>query len=34
MTVPPRFGEHNGNIYGALGYSSEKLQELKAKEVI
>jgi crotonobetainyl-CoA:carnitine CoA-transferase CaiB-like acyl-CoA transferase len=34
MTFPPRFGEHNGNIYGALGYSSEKLQELKAKEVI
>ena len=34
MTFPPRFGEHNGNIYGALGYSSEKLLELKKKEVI
>lgn len=34
MTFPPRFGEHNGHIYGALGYSSGKLQELKKKEVI
>jgi formyl-CoA transferase len=34
MTFPPRFGEHNENIYGALGYSSEKLLEMKKKEVI
>jgi crotonobetainyl-CoA:carnitine CoA-transferase CaiB-like acyl-CoA transferase len=34
MTFPPRFGEHNAPVYGALGYSSEKLQELKGKEVI
>jgi len=34
MTFPPRFGEHNAHIYGALGYSSGKLQELKKKEVI
>jgi crotonobetainyl-CoA:carnitine CoA-transferase CaiB-like acyl-CoA transferase len=34
MTFPPRFGEHNDHIYGALGYSSEKLKELKQKEVI
>ncbi len=34
MTFPPRFGEHNAHIYGALGYSSGKLQELKEKEVI
>jgi crotonobetainyl-CoA:carnitine CoA-transferase CaiB-like acyl-CoA transferase len=34
MTFPPRFGEHNEKIYGALGYSSEKLKEMKTKEVI
>jgi formyl-CoA transferase len=34
MTFPPRFGEHNENVYGKLGYSSEKLLELKKKEVI
>jgi crotonobetainyl-CoA:carnitine CoA-transferase CaiB-like acyl-CoA transferase len=34
MTFPPRFGEHNKEIYGALGYSSEKRKEMKAKEVI
>ena len=34
MTFPPRFGEHNAHIYGALGYSSGKLLELKKKEVI
>lgn len=34
MTFPPRFGEHNASVYGALGYSSGKLQELKKKEVI
>ncbi len=34
MTFPPRFGEHNSEIYGGLGYSPEKLKELKEKEVI
>lgn len=34
MTFPPRFGEHNETIYGALGYSAGMLQELKEKEVI
>lgn len=34
MTFPPRFGEHNADLYGALGYSSEKLLELKKREVI
>jgi formyl-CoA transferase len=35
MTFPPRFGEHNREIYGGiLGFSEEKLLELKAKEVI
>ena len=34
MTFPPRFGEHNENIYGALGYSSGKLKELEGKGVI
>ena len=34
MTFPPRFGEHNENIYGALGHSSGKLKELEGKGVI
>lgn len=34
MTFPPRFGEHNESIYGAIGYSAGKLKELKEKEVI
>lgn len=35
LTFPPRFGEHNGEIYGeALGYSPDKLKELKEKQVI
>ena len=34
MTFPPRFGEHNSEIYGALGYSEEQIGGLKAKEVI
>jgi crotonobetainyl-CoA:carnitine CoA-transferase CaiB-like acyl-CoA transferase len=34
MTFPPRLGEHNENIYGALGYSSEKLREMKEKVII
>jgi formyl-CoA transferase len=35
MTFPPRFGEHNEEIYGTtLGYSAEKLAELKAKGIV
>jgi len=34
MAFPPRFGEHNESIYGALGYSAGELKELKEKEVI
>jgi len=34
MTFPPRFGEHNDKIYSALGYTPEKLKELKEKEII
>ncbi len=34
MTFPPRFGEHNSDFYGQLGYTPEKLKELKEKEII
>ncbi|MFW6054868.1 MAG: CoA transferase, partial [Thermodesulfobacteriota bacterium] len=35
LSFPPRFGEHNREIYAdALGYSDEELQELKAHKVI
>jgi crotonobetainyl-CoA:carnitine CoA-transferase CaiB-like acyl-CoA transferase len=35
LTFPPRFGEHNSEFYtDILGYSAEKLEELKAKNVI
>lgn len=35
LTFPPRFGEHNGHIYGeVLGYSPDKLKELKDRQVI
>jgi crotonobetainyl-CoA:carnitine CoA-transferase CaiB-like acyl-CoA transferase len=34
LPFPPRFGEHNGEIYGRLGYSEEDLNRLKEKEVI
>ncbi len=35
MTFPPRFGEHNREIYGnVLGYSEEQIEGLKAKKVI
>ena len=34
LSFPPRFGEHNGEIYGRLGYSTENLTELKDKGVI
>jgi len=35
LSFPPRFGEHNRQIYGEkLGYSEQALAELKAKGVI
>ena len=35
MTFPPRFGEHNEEIYGGLlGYGREKLKELKESKII
>jgi formyl-CoA transferase len=34
MSFPPRFGEHNSEIYGQIGYTIEKLKTLKEKEII
>jgi crotonobetainyl-CoA:carnitine CoA-transferase CaiB-like acyl-CoA transferase len=35
MTFPPRFGEHNAEIYGeVLGYEEKDLEELKQKGII
>ena len=34
LPFPPRFGEHNREIYGKLGYSEEDLERLKEKKVI
>jgi formyl-CoA transferase len=35
LSFPPRFGEHNEEVYGGLlGYSSEQLQGLKEKGII
>ncbi|UCB49543.1 MAG: CoA transferase [Deltaproteobacteria bacterium] len=34
LSFPPRFGEHNTEIYGRLGYSEEDLNRLKEKGVI
>jgi len=35
MSFPPRFGEHNEEIYGGLlGYSSAQLKEYKEKNII
>ena len=35
LSFPPRFGEHNGEIYGKrLGYSDEDLARLKESSVI
>lgn len=35
LPFPPRFGEHNEEIYGGLlGYSPERLKELKEKNII
>jgi len=34
LSFPPRFGEHNQEIYGQLGYSEEDLHRLQEKDVI
>jgi crotonobetainyl-CoA:carnitine CoA-transferase CaiB-like acyl-CoA transferase len=34
LRFPPRLGEHNESVYGALGYSTEQLAKLRAREVI
>jgi len=35
LPFPPRFGEHNEEIYGeVLGLSSSKIKELKEKGII
>lgn len=34
MTFPPRHGEHNESVYGALGMGAEELEALKADGVI
>jgi crotonobetainyl-CoA:carnitine CoA-transferase CaiB-like acyl-CoA transferase len=34
LSFPPRFGEHNREIYGKLGYSEEDLGRLKENKVI
>jgi len=35
LSFPPRFGEHNQDVYGQkLGYSDEKLRSLKEKGII
>jgi formyl-CoA transferase len=34
MTFPPRFGEHNKEIYTRIGYKAEDLEQLKARGVI
>ncbi len=34
LTFPPRLGEHNAGIYGELGYSVDRLQEMKEKKII
>jgi len=34
LSFPPRFGEHNEEIYGQLGYSDEDLKGFKEKGII
>ena len=34
LGFPPRFGEHNKEIYGGLGYSTQHLSRLKENKVI
>ena len=33
-TPPPRLGDHNGEVYGALGFSAEQIARLKEDNVI
>ncbi len=34
LSFPPRFGEHNQEIYGNLGYSDQELDDLKEKGIV
>jgi formyl-CoA transferase len=34
LSFPPRFGEHNSEFYGQIGYTDEMLAELKEKGVV
>ncbi|MBW2094360.1 MAG: CoA transferase [Deltaproteobacteria bacterium] len=34
LSFPPRFGEHNEEIYGGLGYSRDHLSRLKEQRII
>ncbi len=34
LSFPPRFGEQNKEIYGAIGYSEQQLSKLKEKGII
>ena len=34
LPFPPRFGEHNGEVYGRIGYTDEELKEFKEKGII
>ena len=34
LSFPPRFGEHNGEVYGRIGYTDEELKEFKEKGII
>jgi len=34
LPFPPRFGEHNHEIYGQLDYSDDDIQTLKEKGII
>jgi len=34
LSFPPRFGEHNVEMYGRLGYSEDDLARLKEQGVI
>ncbi len=34
LSFPPRFGEHNGEVYGRIGYTDEELKGFKEKGII
>jgi crotonobetainyl-CoA:carnitine CoA-transferase CaiB-like acyl-CoA transferase len=34
LSFPPRFGEHNGLVYGSLGYSEGELRGLREKGIV